>query len=110
MWRQLGLNLNEISVERIVGILQIIEFFCEFIDRDCVKDKKYGYRIFLKDQDVVKQIVNGLIIYQVFKKINGCEGYLLFLEFYRSLMYELDYRYFCNWMQEFIIFQGLNYQ
>lgn len=100
MWRQLGLNLNELSVERIVGILEIVDLIYEFIDRDCFKEEKYGYRIFLKDQDVVKQIVDDLISCQVFKKINGCEGYLLFLEFNRSLMYGLDYRDLYNWMQE----------
>ena len=85
MWRQLGPNLNETSAHQDAG--------CR-----------------MQDQDAVKQIVNGLITYQAFKKINGCEGYSLFLEFHRSLMHELDHRHLCNWMQELTTLQGSNYQ
>lgn len=109
MWRQLGPNLNETSAERIAGTLQTIELSCESIDRDCVKDKNHGHRTSSKDRDAVKQIVNGLITYQAFKKINGCEGYSLFPEFHRSLMHELDHRHLCNWMQELTTLQGSNY-
>lgn len=42
MWRVLGLNLDEKNVERIVGILEIMEVLYVFVDKDCViKDKSY---------------------------------------------------------------------
>lgn len=109
MWRVLGLNLDEKNVERIVGILEIMEVLYVFVDKDCViKDK--SYRISIKDDEVVIQILKDLIKQKVFEKIYGREGYVVFLKFERNLFYGFDYRDFNQWIQEYIDLWVLIYQ
>lgn len=60
MWRVLGLNLDEVNVNRVVGILEVVESIFELIDQDCIYDISSLW-IFIEDYEVVIQIVKDLL-------------------------------------------------